>query len=426
MTIPTGSTRAISPRGTERLMMVLLFLIAMIAYSDRQIIALLKPVLDQIFGWTAADYGMISSWSQAAIAVSLLASGWVVDRLGVRVTLGAGVAGWSLMTVFHAFVRSVNGFLAVRVGLGVFEGIGTPASMKAVSANFSAGQRGRVIGILNAAPNIAAMGTPLMVAALYPLLGWQGTIIVVGLLGLGCAIPWLLLRQRTTLRESVSEALPLRAPARISNRRMVAAFAAAKFITDPVWWFLLFWLPDILHHRFGLDPVHLGVPLAVAYLMAAVGSLLGGYLPPVMASRVGGPERARRIVMGVAALCVLPIPFVLHTHVLGIAVVLCGLTLGAHQAFASNLFGFATEWFPHDRVGRGTGIGAFCGNIGGALGLHLVGRVAGTEGGLVPVLGYCAVAYCLAWVMLRLVVPHDRFDGRAGAPIVLNIPVRTA
>jgi ACS family hexuronate transporter-like MFS transporter len=195
----------------------------------------------------------------------------------------------------------------------------------------------------------------------------------------------------------------------------------AKFLTDPVWWFLLFWLPDILHRRYGLNPVQLGVPVAVAYAMAAGGSVLGGYMPPFLARFGWEREGARRLVMGVAALCVLPLPLVLSAQGVVAGIALCGLALAAHQTFAANLFGFATEWLPPGRVGRGTGIGAFCGNIGGALALHVVGRFAGPNGTLLPVFLYCAVAYLLGWIALQMLAPC-RILGGGKRPVSPALP----
>ncbi|GBQ89181.1 sugar phosphate permease [Gluconacetobacter johannae DSM 13595] len=389
------------------LLLVLMFAIGIVAYADRQIIALLKPELDQEFGWTAADYALISSWSQIAIAISLLVSGWLVDWWGVRVTLGVGVAGWSLATALHATLRTVQGFLGLRVVLGVFEGIGTPATMKMVTA-FPRAQRGRVIGILNASPNLAAMATPIVVSLLFPAFGWRGTIAIVGLVGVFLAALWLY-AVPTHLADFGDAPLEARdhVPGTLPVWRRVTGLALCKFLTDPVWWFLLFWLPDILHRRFGLGPEQLGVPLAVAYAMAAVGSVLGGWLPGRLATEFPrrGHEYARRVVMGFAALCVLPLPLLLVTSALPVAVALAGLALAAHQMFAANLFGFVTELVPTSRVGRATGIGAFCSNIGGALALRLAGHFAAPGSSLMPMLGYCAVAYALAWVVLAVLAP---------------------
>ncbi|MBF0877758.1 MFS transporter [Gluconobacter cerevisiae] len=405
------------------LMPSLLFLIGIIAYADRQILALLKPELDRIFGWTAADYASISSWSQATIAVSLLVSGWVVDRLGIKKTLGFGLTGWSLATILHAAVRSVSGFLAVRVALGLFEGVGTPASMKAIRTTFPRDSQGRMIGLLNAAPNLAAMGTPLIVVLLFPVLGWRGTTIAVGASGLLCALLWF-----RFARMGDSEA-PASTTAHAEHTALpvwccVTGFALGKFLTDPVWWFLLFWLPDLLHRRFALEPSSMGFPLAIAYGMAGIGSILGGYGPFFLTRAGYRHETARRAIMAFAALCALPLPLLLTTSSLTFGIAVCGLTLAAHQAFATNLFGFITEWAPTRMTGRATGVGAFAGNIGGALMLHLLGQFAAPGQSLKPVFAYCAIAYILGWLALALFAPVRKLLSKTADPD-LNPPVPT-
>ncbi|MBS0983993.1 MFS transporter [Gluconobacter cerinus] len=409
------------PGKTERqfvLMPSLLFLIGIIAYADRQILALLKPELDRIFGWTAADYASISSWSQAAIAVSLLVSGCVVDRLGIKKTLGFGLTGWSIATILHAAVRSVSGFLAVRVALGLFEGVGTPASMKAIRTTFPRETQGRMIGLLNAAPNLAAMGTPLIVALLFPILGWRGTIITVGASGLFCALLWFRFA-RVGDSEMAAVAIGHTEHTSLSTWRCVTGFALGKFLTDPVWWFLLFWLPDLLHRRFALEASSMGFPLAVAYGMAGIGSILGGYAPFLLTRAGYRHETARRVIMASAALCALPLPLLLTTSSLALGIAVCGLTLAAHQAFATNLFGFITEWAPTRMTGRATGVGAFAGNIGGALMLHLLGQFAVPGQSMKPVFAYCAVAYILGWFALALFAPVQKLlaQSRLSRPV---------
>lgn len=405
------------------LMPSLLFMIGIIAYADRQIIALLKPELDRTFGWTATDYASISSWSQAAIAISLLTSGWLVDRLGLKKTLGAGLTGWSIATILHAAVRTIPGFVAVRVALGFFEGVGTPASMKAIRTTFARDAQGRIIGLLNAAPNLAAMATPLIVAFLFPLVGWRGTIVTVGASGLVCAVLWFRFAlpgqfETTTApdHDTAHSGLPV--------WRSVTGFALGKLLTDPVWWFLLFWLPDLLHRRFELGPSSMGFPLAIAYGMAGIGSILGGYAPFLLMRAGLTHETSRRVIMALAALCVLPLPLLLTTSSLTFGVIICGLTLAAHQAFATNLFGFITEWAPARITGRATGVGAFAGNISGALMLHLVGRFAAPSHSLLPVFSYCAVAYILGWLSLALFAPVRQLLSKPKTS-ELNLPVPT-
>lgn len=403
-----------SKHASSTLLMVLLFLISIIAYADRQVIALLKPELDKVFGWSAADYAAISSWSQLSIAVSLLLSGWIVDRLGVKTVLAAGLGGWSLATLLHAVVNTVRGFVIVRVALGVFEGVGTPATMKAVSTCFPPEARGRVIGVLNAAPNLAAMLTPVIVSLLFPIAGWRGTVVLIGASGLLCVLAWLLFARITPYASATHTPDTTTDPApSLPLWRRATGFALGKFLTDPVWWMLLFWLPDLLHRRFGLDAASSGLPLACAYAMAGCGSITGGHGPAILARKAGlQTETARRLIMLAAACCVLPLPYVLQTGNLALAVFLCGLTLAAHQVFATNLFGFATEWVPASRTGRITGLGAFCGNVGGALMLSLMGHFAAPGVSLLPVFAYGALAYLAAWVALSALAPPRRLRRR--------------
>lgn len=399
------------PTRARILVLALLVLVTLVGYADRQVIALLKPVLDRELGWTASDYATISSGFQLAVAIGFLGAGWLVDRFGPRMALGVGLVGWSLCAVLHAAARSVTQFLVLRTGLGLFESVGTPAMMAAVSTTFRAAERGRVIGFLNAAPNLAAMLTPLLVGLLFPLVGWTGTVAIIGGSGFLCALAWMLvpLRRPTPDRANTGPTAAARPVDRHMLARMTAAFALSKLLTDPVWWFMLFWLPDLLHRRFGLDVAHLGLPLAAAYACAAAGSLLGGFLPHRLA-RGGDPEPARRRVMAVAAACVLPVPLVLVCSSLATGVALVGLALAAHQAFAANLFGFASERVPAAHVGRVTSIGAFCGNLGGAIILRTAGGSA-----LLPVFGYCALAYLLAWCVFSLLAPLRRLR-RADGP----------
>ncbi|NIE81567.1 MFS transporter [Asaia sp. As-1742] len=425
--VPTKAPETSKDGGAKTMPVLLpslLFLIGIIAYADRQIIALLKPELDRVFGWTAADYASISSWSQVTIAVSLLVSGVIVDRLGVKRTLGVGLIGWSISTILHAAVRTVTGFLVVRVTLGLFEGVGTPAGITAIRKTFPRQAQGCVIGLLNAAPNLAAMGTPLLVAFLFPALGWRGTIVTIGASGLFCAFLWFRFARVGSAEVSVLAPGDTDKPT-LPTWRIITGFALGKFLTDPVWWFLLFWLPDLLHRHFALEPSSMGIPLAIAYGMAGIGSILGGYAPYLLMKTSCMHEPARRVVMAFAALCVLPLPLLATTPSLAFGIAICGLTLAAHQAFAANLFGFITEWAPSRMTGRATGVGAFAGNMGGALMLHLLGYFAAPNQSMTPVFVYCAVAYILGWCGLTFFAPVRKLRSGCEDPR-LNRPVPKA
>ena len=381
--------------------LVLTFAVTMVGYADRQVLGLLKPVLDQRFGWTGADYGAMTTAFQVAIAAALLGAGWFMDRAGLRWGFATGLGGWSIASILHAAARTVPQFIAARVALGVFEAVGTPAGMKAVATFFRPAERTLVIGVGNMAPNIAAMLTPLIVSALYVRIGWQGTIVTLGAAGLVCLGFWLALPLARMTDVSAETVLLFRESARpVLRDRTAWALAGAKFLTDQAWWFMLFWLPDFFHRRFHLDMRDIGSPVAVVYAMAALGSLSGGALPALLARAGLSRDTALWAAMVMFAACVSPIIFILHVGGLWASVFLVGLALAGHQGFATNIFGIAAAVFPASRVGSAIGLGAFAGNCGGALSLYAAGR-------LLPVYGlqpsFCAAAagYPLAWLLLR-------------------------
>ena len=389
--------------------LVLTFAVTMVGYADRQVLGLLKPVLDQRFGWTGADYGAMTTAFQIAIAAALLGAGWFMDRAGLRWGFATGLGGWSVASILHAAARTVPQFIGARVALGVFEAVGTPAGMKAVATLFRPGERTLVIGVGNMAPNIAAMLTPLIVSALYVRIGWQGTIVTLGAAGLVCLAFWLALpigrmadvsAETSTLPDPAAEEM-------IWRDRKAWTLAGAKFLTDQAWWFMLFWLPDFFHRRFHLDMRDIGLPVATVYAMAALGSLSGGALPAVLVRATSSRDAATWAAMAVFAACVLPIVFILHVGGLWASVFLIGLALAGHQGFATNIFGIAAAVFPASRVASAIGLGAFAGNCGGALSLYAAGKLLPFYG-LQPSFYAAAAGYPLAWLLLRTTNPVRR------------------
>ncbi len=382
--------------------LILTFAVTMVGYADRQVLGLLKPVLDQRFGWTGADYGAMTTAFQIAIAAALLGAGWFMDRVGLRWGFATGLGGWSLASILHAAARTVPQFIAARVALGVFEAVGTPAAMKAVATFFAPRERTLVIGIGNMAPNIAALLTPLIVSALYVRIGWQGTIVTLGAAGFVCLAFWLALpleRMADLSEEFTSPPIPA-AKTPVLRDRLAWSLAGAKFLTDQAWWFMLFWLPDFFHRRFHLDMREIGLPVATVYAMAALGSLSGGALPALLV-RVSLPRTtALWVAMALFAACVLPLVFILHVDGLWPSVFLVGLALAGHQGFATNIFGIAASVVPASRVASVVGLGAFAGNCGGALSLYAAGRLLPVYG-LQPSFYAAAAGYPLAWLLLR-------------------------
>jgi ACS family hexuronate transporter-like MFS transporter len=385
--------------------LVLVFVVTMVSYADRQFLALLKPVLDKQFGWTGADYGLMTTGFQIAIALALLGAGYFMDFVGLRWGFAIGLGGWSAAAMAHAAASSVNQFLVARVALGIFEAVGTPAGMKAVTTFFPPEERTFAIGIGNMAPNLAAMVTPLVVTGLYVAVGWQMTVLLLGAFGFVCLGLWLVLpiHRMEQHRVSVAEAAQKSGP--ILKDRRIWALALGKLLTDQAWWFMLFWLPDFLHRRFDLNMGHLGLPVAAIYVMAGAGSLIGGFMPGALAAY--GIQSARWKVMGAAAVAVLPISCILLVHSLWLTVLITGLMLAAHQAFATNIFGLAAGWFPAAHIGAAVGFAAFVGNIGGAIALHTAG-ILQSQGNLQPMFFAAAAGYGLAWFTIRLAAGTDR------------------
>jgi ACS family hexuronate transporter-like MFS transporter len=395
----------------------------MINYIDRQAIALLKPMLEDEFGWTDLDYAHIVSGFQLATVCSIMAAGWFVDRVGLRWGYAIGVGAWSLAGIAHAFVTTVAGFIGVRIALGVTEAVGTPAAVKTVATWFRGGDRSLALGIMNTAPNIGAVATPLVVPAIAVAFGWKMAFVITGAVGFIWLAFWFFLPRPPKLDPPIASAAPTATKRRLNDfvqiltDRRAWAIAAAKFLTDFVWAFLLFWGPDLFHKRFGLDTAELALPVAAIFLMAACGSLFGGWLSTRLMIKGRSLNASRKIPMLLSAIAALPVPLVMLAPNLWVGVLLLGLTLAAHQCFSANVFGLATDLFSPARVGLVVGFGATFGNLSGLGMLELTGFVLHGTGSYLPMLLMCGAAYAFGLLAISLLVPNiDRArDGTDGS-----------
>lgn len=389
--------------------LALTFAATTLNYVDRQVIALLKPALEREFGWRDSDYAHIVSGFQLATALAFPFAGWFVDRAGLRLGYALGVGAWSLAAAAHAAASTVTQFLGVRVLLGAAETVNTPAAVKTAATWFSERERSLALGIGNTAPNIGAVLTPLAVPVLAAAVGWRGAFLVTGAAGGLWLLAWLSVPRATLAGDTVlrEPPPPPRAPiAALLRDPSGWAVALAKLLTDAVWWFMLFWSPDLFHRRFGLEGVALGPPLAGVYAMAACGALFGGWLPGRLLARGATLDRARKAPLLLAAVAALPLPLLLLAPSLPLAVGLVGLTLAAHQAFSTNVFALAADRFPAAAVGAVVGFGALFGNLSG-LGMNeLAGFTAERTGGYAPLLVLCAGAYLAAFGVIQLLVPN--------------------
>jgi len=397
-----------------------------INYLDRQIIALLKPVLEDEFNWSDRDYGHVVAAFQFSAALAYLGVGWFVDRVGVRRGYAISVAVWSAAAMAHAAAKTVLHFMAARMLLGVAEAANTPAAVKTIAQWFPARERAFALGWMNSGSNMGAIVTPLIVPVLAIAFGWQMAFILTGATGFIWLAVWLAIRRQPTPDASApAESAPANslpagvpptpaptsAPIRwrtLLRDRRTWAIAGAKLLTDPVWWFLLFWLPDFMNRVYGLDLRTFGLPLAAIYSLATVGALTGGWIPGRMQQRGASLNTARKMTLLVCALAVVPLPFVLTFSNVWYAVLLVGLALAAHQGFSTNVFALATDLFPARVVGSVVGIGALFGNLGGLAMLEFTGWVLDTTGSYWPMFLMCSVAYLLGLLVIQLLVPKVR------------------
>jgi ACS family hexuronate transporter-like MFS transporter len=397
----------------RRLLLALVITAGMLNYADRQIIAVLKPLLQEDLHWNDSDYGNLTAVFQFAAAFAYLGTGWIVDRVGWRWANPLAVGTWSLAAMAHAAARSLGQFTLARIALGATESLGTPTGVKTVAVLFKASERSIALGAMNAAGNVGAIITPLVIPALALAWGWAAAFLITGALGIVWVAVWLLVTrgdQHAQLSAAkgganAASAGPVSWRTVLADRR-TWAIAGGKVLSDPVWWFLLYWAPDFFHRIFHLDMQGFAVPLAVIYSAAAVGSLLGGFVSGRLIARGVEVAKARQATMLVCALLVVPVPLALIAHNYWFAVAILSLTLAAHQGFSVNLFALTTDVTPSARVATTIGVAALFGNLAGMGILQLAGKVIGAGHGYGLLFGMAAVSYLLALTWIHFVLPR--------------------
>jgi MFS transporter, ACS family, hexuronate transporter len=391
----------------RRVLLALLIVGAVINYADRQIIAILKPLIELDFHWSDAQYGHLASGFQFASAIGLLFAGRFVDRVGIKWANPIAVGSWSLIAMAQAFSRTFWVFGAMRVTLGAAESLGTPVAVKSVAILFEPSERSLAFGGMNAASTLGAVVTPLFVPSLAAILGWRSAFLIVGAAGIVWVVAWMMTAHRSVeLADSPSRPLGNRISWRpILQDRRTWAIAGAKALSDQVWWFLLFWAPDLLHRLYHLSIGQTSAPLAIMYSCAAAGSILGGLGSRYLMHRGVTLNRARKATLLVCAVLALPIAFTPAIHSEWLTVLVLGLTLAAHQGFSVNLFALIADVVPVARLATVTSIGAFCGNLGGMGILAFTGWILTEKGNYGPVFLIAAVSYLLALLWIQLFLP---------------------
>jgi MFS transporter, ACS family, hexuronate transporter len=418
MKVPVKAPAA-PPAGHYRwVICALLFFATTINYMDRQVIGILAPYLQRIIGWNDIQYGYIVTAFQAAYALGLLVMGGLIDRVGTRIGYAIAISVWSLSAMGHALANSVWGFVTARFMLGLGESGNFPAGIKTVAEWFPQKERAFATGLFNAGSNVGAVLAPLTVPWIYIHLGWRWAFLFTGFFSAGWLAAWLVIYRRPEQHPRLSPgelayiqsdpAEPLRKISwkQLLPHRQTWAFAAAKFLTDPIWWFYLFWIPSFLHSKHGLTLTELSAPLVVIYVMADGGSIAGGWLSSRLLKRGWSVNRARKTAMAVCALAVVPIVSVSRVAQLWPAVLLIGLAAAAHQGWSCNLFTLASDMFPKRAVATVVGLGGFAGAVGGMLIAAAVGHILQwTHSYVMPFL-IAGCAYLIALLVLHLLAPR--------------------
>lgn len=405
----------------------LLFFATTINYIDRQILSLLKPdYLDPLIGWNKEQFGWVNSAFQAAYAAGLFFFGWFVDKYGTKIGYAVSITVWSLAAASHALVATLGGFFAARVFLGLGEGGNFPSAIKGTAQWFPKKERAFATSIFNSGANVGAILAPAAIPWLAFTFGWQSAFIAASAAGFVWLGAWWMFYELPQRHSRVSaaelayiesdrdqagdqgEKIPWLS---LLRYRQTWSFIAAKFLTDPVWWFFLIWLPDFFKSTRGMDLKAMGTPLIVIYTIVTVLSILGAYLVGWLINKGWPANRARKTGMFIFALCVMPIFFATRANLWGM-VVLIGVAGAAHQAWSANLFTTVSDMFPKRAIASVVGIGGMAGSIGGMLFPIFSGRLLDhfdkigkpTEG-YATLFAICGFAYLVAFGINSLLAP---------------------
>lgn len=411
----------------------LLFFATTVNYLDRQVISLLKDTLEVEFNWTEVDYGNIVTAFQIAYALGMLGVGRLIDKVGTKAGYALATFLWSLAAMAHALVTNTLGFFIARAALGVTEAGNFPAAIKTVAEWFPKKERALATGIFNSGTNIGAIVAPLTVPFIAVYMGWQWAFLITGAFGFLWLIFWFWLYEIPARQKRLSKAEfnyihsdkdevqphdadqgPKVRWTKLLAFKQTWAFVLGKFLTDPVWWFYLFWLPAFLKAQYGLEGTAVAWPVALVYTMSSFGSIFGGWLP-LYFIRKGWPVfRARKTAMLIYAFCVIPVVFaqVLGQVNMWLAVITIGIATSSHQAWSANIFTTVSDMFPKKTVGLITGIGGMAGGLGGIMvaqtGPRLIEYYKGLgsiETGYYIMFIVCGSAYLVAWGVMHLLVP---------------------
>ncbi len=397
----------------------LLFFATTINYIDRQVLSILAPDLEVRIGWSELDYSRIVQAFQIAYALMMLLAGRIIDKIGTKLGFAIAIVWWSLAAMAHAMAKSAFGFGVARFFLGIGEAANFPAAIKTIAEWFPKSERALATGIFNGGTNIGAIIAPMVVPLLAAQWGWQAAFIATGALGFFWLFGWWFLydtpqkhkhldaKELKHIEDGVEEPLTEKTPWRkLFGYRQMWAVAIGKMMTDPIWWFYLFWLPKFLAKNHDIRGVKLIPYLTTVYVISDIGSMLGGGLSSYFIKRGWSVNKARKVAMLIFASLVPFVIFAAVTTSVWTAVLLIGLATACHQAWSANIFTLTSDMFPRKAVGSVTGIAGCAGAIGGLIVSEFVGRVLNANPHYyLPVFIVAGLAYLCALAVIQTLVP---------------------
>ncbi|KAA6436911.1 MFS transporter [Dyadobacter flavalbus] len=407
----------------------LLFFATTINYIDRQILGLLKPTLELEFNWSESDYANIVMVFAGCYALGYLIFGNFIDKIGSKMGYSISIIVWSIAAILHAFVKSTFGFGAVRALLGLGESGNFPAAVKATAEWFPKRERALATGIFNSGTSIGAVAAPILVPWLLGAYGWQEAFLITGALGFVWLVFWWLLyeipsrHKKLTAEENAyihsdnelsdgEDKAPI--PwSKLLQLRQAWVFIIGKILTDPIWWFFLFWLPSYFATTFSLDLKKPSLHLAIVYTATTFGSIGGGYLSSYLIKSGWAPLRARKTTLLIVAFAVMPIILAKYATDIWVAVGIISIAAAAHQAWSANIFTIVSDIFPKRAVSSVVGIGGMAGSIGSTLFPLLVGslldyyKAAGNiSAGYNVLFIISGLAYLVAWLIIHFLTSN--------------------
>jgi ACS family hexuronate transporter-like MFS transporter len=418
---PPRADAAAGPPASSRYrwtICALLFFATTINYIDRQVLGILAPTLTDELGWSEVEYGAIVSWFTFAYGLGFLAVGRMMDRIGVRRGFAFAIVAWSLAAMAHALARTAAGFSIARAALGLGESGNFPGAIKATAEWFPRKERAFATGIFNAGSNVGAIAAPILVPFITLRWGWRWAFIATGALGFVWLAFWLAAYREPEQHPRVSAAElahirsdPAESTAAVSwlgllRHRQTWAFFLGKLMTDPVWWFYLFWLPKYLDATWGVKLAGLAAPLVVIYLVADVGSVGGGWISGALIRRGWSVNAGRKTAMLIAAMLIVPTMLAPLAGSMWVAVGIVSVAAAAHQWWSANLFTMASDMFPRRAVASVVGVGGFAGAMGGFAFQRATGYVLEATGSNYSIIFIvCGLAYVAALGVIHLLVP---------------------